>query len=214
MDKVMRQTDPNFRDVHQKARDGMMDDEAVDFLLRRHYSSLSTVEREAFEKDALFLMPTWKRTKQITKKYLLHVGNPIAMVKADEFELKYQIHLCDFSIPRTNVLMVAARVQLQSNFIVELGLYKGAVGWIEKIVYADKQGPNAVNAPLPAYLLVNFPTAKIPADEAWDPYYPAWVPIPPKQFECKLHCCRVTTMPLRIHRATSIHKGQGISCGK
>jgi hypothetical protein len=159
-------------------------------------------------------MPTWKRTKQITKKYLLDVGNPIAVVKADESELKYQIHLCDFSIPRMNVLMVAARVQLQSNFIVELGLYNGAVGWIEKIVYADKQGPNAVNAPLPAYVEVNFPTAKIPADEAWDPYNPTWVPIPPKQFECKLHCCRVTTMPLCIHKATSVHKGQGISCGK
>jgi hypothetical protein len=214
MDKVMRQTDPNFRDVHQKARDGMMDDEAVDFLLRRHYSSLSTVEREAFKKDALFLMPTWKLTKQITKKYLLDVGNPIAVIKADEAELKYQIHLCDFSIPRTDVLMVAVRVQLQSNFIVELRLYNGVVGWIEKTVYADKQGPNAVNAPLPAYVVVNFPIAKIPADEAWDPYNLTWVPIPPKQFEYKLHCCRVTMMPLRIHKATSVHKGQGISCGK
>jgi hypothetical protein len=84
-----------------------------------------------------------------------------------------------------------------------------------EIVYADKQGPNAVNAPLPAYVVVNFPTAKIPVDEAWDPYNPTWVPIPPKQFECKLHCCcKVTTMPLRIHKATSVHKGQGISCGK
>ena len=64
-----------------------------------------------------------------------------------------------------NVLMVAARVQLQSNFIVELGLYNGAVGWIEKIVYADKQGPNAVNAPLPAYVEVTFPMALLPADQ-------------------------------------------------
>jgi hypothetical protein len=31
MNKVIRQTDPNFRDVLQNARDGTMDDGAVDF---------------------------------------------------------------------------------------------------------------------------------------------------------------------------------------
>jgi hypothetical protein len=71
MDKVIRQTDPDFRNLLQKVRDGTMDDEAVDFLLRQHYSSLSKEERESFNKDALFLMPTWKQTKPITKKCLL-----------------------------------------------------------------------------------------------------------------------------------------------
>jgi hypothetical protein len=117
MDKVIRQTDPDCRNLLQKVRDGTLDDDAVDFLLRRHYSSLSKEERESFDKDALFLMPTWKRTKPITKKYLLQVGNYIAVVKADESDLKYQIHSPDFSlIPSTDVLMVGARVQLQANF--------------------------------------------------------------------------------------------------
>jgi hypothetical protein len=149
MDKAVRQTDPDFRNLLQKVRDGTMDDDAVDFLLRRHYSSLLKKERESFDKDALFLMPTWKRTKPITKKYLLQVGNYIAVVKADESDLKYQNHSPDFSIPSTNVLMVGARVQLQANFLVEQELYNGAVGTIVKIVYAHKQGPNAANALLP-----------------------------------------------------------------
>jgi hypothetical protein len=83
-----------------------------------------------------------------------------------------------------------------------------------KIVYADKQGPNAVNAPLPAYIVVDFPLMEIPVDEAWDQNHPTWVPVPPTVFHCKKECCRVTTMALRIHNATSVHKGQGISCGK
>jgi hypothetical protein len=191
-----------------------MDDDAVDFLLRRHYSSLSKEERESFDKDALFLMPTWKQTKPITKKYLLQVGNSIAVVKADESDLKYQIHSPDFSIPSTNVLMVGAKVQLQANFSVEQELYNGAVGNIAKFVYAHKQGPNATNALLPAYVVVDFPFMKIPPDEAWDKKNPTWVLVPPTVFRCKRDCCRVTTMALRIHKATSAHKGQGISCGK
>ena len=43
---------------------------------------------------------------------------------------------------------------------------------------------------------------------------PTWVPVPPTVFRCKRDCCRVTTMALRIHKVTSVHKGQGISCGK
>jgi hypothetical protein len=54
MDKVIRQTDPDFRNLLQKVRDGRMDDDAVDFLLRQHYSSLSKEERESFDKDAFF----------------------------------------------------------------------------------------------------------------------------------------------------------------
>jgi hypothetical protein len=34
MDKVICQMDLDFRNLLQKVRDGMMDDEAVDFLLR------------------------------------------------------------------------------------------------------------------------------------------------------------------------------------
>jgi hypothetical protein len=150
MDKVIRQTDPDFRNLLQKVSDGTMDDDAADFLLCRHYSSLSKEERESFDKDALFLMPTWKRTEPITKKYLLQVGNSIEVVKAGESDLKYQIHSPDFSIPSMNVLMVGARVQLQAKFLVEQELYNGAVSTIVKIVYAHKQGPNAANALLPS----------------------------------------------------------------
>ena len=214
VDKVIRQTDPHFRNLLQKVRDGTMDDDAVDFLLGRHYSALSIEEREEFDKAALFLMPTWKRTKPITMKYLRQVGNPIAVIQADESALKYQMHSPDFSIPSSSVLMEGTRAQLQTNFVVEQELYNGAVGNVIKIVYADKQGPNAANKPLPAYVVVDFPFSRIPAAGAWDKNNPTWVPIPPMEFRCKLDCCRVTTVPLRIHKATSIHKGQGISCGK
>jgi hypothetical protein len=97
---------------------------------------------------------------------------------------------------------------------VEQELYNGAVGTIMKIVSAHKQGSNAANALLPAYVVVDFSFMKIPPDEAWDKKNPTWVPVPPTVFRCKRDCCRVTTMALRIHKATSVHKGQGISCAK
>lgn len=71
IDKVIHQTDPYVWNLLQKVKDGTMDDSAVDFLLAGHYSSLSKEERESFNKDALFLLPTWKQTKPIPKKYLL-----------------------------------------------------------------------------------------------------------------------------------------------
>jgi hypothetical protein len=143
------------------------------------------------------------------------VSNSIAVFKADKSDLKYQIQSPDFSIPSTNMLMVGARVQLQANFLVEQELYNGSVGTIVKIVYAHKQGPNnAANALLPAYVVVDFPFMKILPDKAWDKKNPTWVPVPPTVFRCKRDCCRVTMMALHIHKATSVHKGQGTACGK
>jgi hypothetical protein len=97
---------------------------------------------------------------------------------------------------------------------VEQELYNGAVGTIVKIVYAHKEGPIAANALLLAYVVVDFPFMKVLPDEASDKKNPTWVPVLPTIFRCKRDCCRVTTMALRIHKATSAHKGQGISCGK
>jgi hypothetical protein len=65
---------------------------------------------------------------------------------------------------------------------VKQELYNGAVGTIVKIVYAHKQGPNAANALLPTYVVVELPFIKIPPDEAWDKKNPTWVPVPPTVF--------------------------------
>jgi hypothetical protein len=61
------------------------------------------------------------------------------------------------------------KLHIAGELVLEQKLYyNGAVGRIVKIVYADKQGPNMENAPLPAYIVVDFPFMKIPEDEAWD----------------------------------------------
>ena len=102
MDKVIRQKDPAFKAVLQKMRDGMMDDVAVDFLLRRRFELLSPEEQELFLKEAIFLMPTWARTKPINIRYLQNLGNPIVIVHADTSLVKHPSHLSDFSVPVTS----------------------------------------------------------------------------------------------------------------
>jgi len=41
-------------------RDGTVDQENADFLMRRQLSALSPEERADFYKNVLFIMPTWK----------------------------------------------------------------------------------------------------------------------------------------------------------
>jgi hypothetical protein len=78
-----------FRLVLQKMRDGMMDDEAVDFLLKRCFEQLSPEDQELFWKEAIFIMQTWARTKSITLQYLQNIGNPIIIVHADASGVKH-----------------------------------------------------------------------------------------------------------------------------
>ena len=102
---------------------------------------------------------------------------------------------------------------LLKNYIVELGLVNGSIGTVQNIIYKNKQGPHQSGS-LPAYVIVNFPECQIPEnDKCFENYPRSCVPIPVDEFKCELFCCSATTVPLRVCKAISIHKCQGISIG-
>ena len=193
---------------------GCMDHDAAIYLEKRHMSNLCEAERKKFEREALYLMPTWAETKPITLKYLQAINNPIAVIRAENRGVKNLLHLNQVRrVPDVNVLMVGARAMLLTNYVIESGLYNGMVGTIQDIVYEMKAGPNSANKTLLAYVGLDIPTLKWDRKYVWDKQNPTFAPIPPAQFYCDNMCCTSTTIPLRVFKGSSIHKCQGMSIG-
>ena len=98
------------------------------------------------------------------------------------------------------------------NFVVEEDAYNGAVGTVIKISYSEKEGPRKSGA-LPAYIIVDFPELSIPLADVWDHNNPTHVPIPCYTARCEKGCCTMTTAPLRVCKAITGHKSQGMTVG-
>ncbi len=215
MDSVYRQDDDEFKTQLEKMRDGGMDDPAIDYFLLRAMSMLPPEERELFEKEGLYVVPTWKRTQKITYDYLLSLNQPIAKVQA-----KYGANprgtnhaKKEINLPVQNALCSDAKVMLLHNFLVELGLMNGSVGYLKYIVYEDSAGPRADGNPQPLYVVVDFPDSLIPPEDAWDRAHPTWIPIPVVTRRCENNCCSMTTIPLRVCKAITYYKCQGMTIG-
>jgi hypothetical protein len=101
---------------------------------------------------------------------------------------------------------------LQTNFVVELGLFNGAVGTVKAIVYEDSDGPRRKGA-LPHFVVVDFPLVHLSPEDRWMANQPSWVPIPVVTLRCEKKCCSVSTIPLRVCKAITIYKSQGMTVG-
>jgi hypothetical protein len=91
------------------------------------------------------------------------------------------------------------------------------LGTVKEIVYANSDGPRGPNGPRqhPAYVVVDFPDCKIPEEKKLIPGKPrTYVPVPPKTLRCEKGCCSATQIPLRVCKACSCHKCQGMSVGE
>ena len=99
------------------------------------------------------------------------------------------------------------------NFVVEYNLYNGAVGIIVDIVYEDVEGPLGDGINYPDYIIVDFPDSLIPPENHYDSNNPTSIPVPLVTTRCEKNCCSMTAIPLRVCKAITIHKCQGISVG-
>ena len=143
--------------------------------------------------------------------------NPIAMIKArgssrvsstGKAILK---HFSQDKIKMTANIFVGEKVSLNGvNLIPEWGLFNGAIGTVEEIVFADGHNPNDNDQPL--YVAVRFENYTGPV---WDQNNPKTVPIPITTKTCNKdgRCCKLDMCPLIPAYATTIHKFQGQSCG-
>ena len=103
---------------------------------------------------------------------------------------------------------------LLRNFVVELNIMNGAVGIVRKIVYKEVAGPHDDMKPHPAYIIVQFKNVTIPEEKKAFPNLPSnCIPIPVITEHCEKRCCTMTTVPLRVCIALTIHKSQGMTVG-
>ena len=214
MDEAIRQRCQHFKDIINEMRNTGMSRESATVLMNRHLENLPQEERDLFIREALYLMPTWKSTIPITKEYLKSLGTPVARIKARYQHSGRQNHAKkECSLPETNALAKDALVMLLVNFVVEENTFNGAVGKIVQICYEHSDGPRNPDA-LPDYVVVDFPGLNMDPNEVWDDEYPTHVPVPCYTQRCEKNCCSMTTVPLRVCKAITQYKGQGMSCGE
>ena len=223
MEDVLRQGEDQraFKDALSHMREGTVNFEDVELLLSRCLEKLPPEERQAWRADTLHLVSTWREAHEHNFNYLNNdLDAPIALFKAKfESNSRGSKNCCvkETSLPARNALCVGATVMLLMNFIVEVGLMNGAVGIIRDIRYCSKEGPNSKEEQchLSHYLVVEIPDSTLPEHVCLvDGYDSKHVPIPVVQQSCERHCCSVKAIPLRICRAITIHKCQGMTVGE
>ena len=87
------------------------------------------------------------------------------------------------------------------------------MGKVIDIVYSNRKGPREKGA-LPEYVVVDFPDVVFPEGEEWDKDHPTYVPVPVVTHRCEKNCCSCTTIPLRVCKAITTYKSQGMTVGE
>jgi hypothetical protein len=210
MDEVLRQDDIAYLSFLENIRNGCVTGDDVSFIIDKCRDM-----KETF-KDAIHLVPRWKMAHPIVHEYIQNMTTPVAKIKAQYVSCHHGIvnHCAkESSLPTRVAICVGSIVMLLRNFVVEYKLMNGSVGTIREIVYKSNNGPDNDNE-LPSYVIVEFPNSTIPEEDSLIPGKPAtMVPIPIVIDRCQKRCCSVTTVPLRVCIAITIHKSQGMTIG-
>eukprot|EP00957_Ditylum_brightwellii_P170828 13002228-Ditylum_brightwellii.AAC.1 len=119
-----------------------------------------------FEK-VLHIMLTWKQAIPIIVEYLRFLSTPIARMFGQynsKQGTKRNHCVSECSYPSFSGLGVGAAVMILKNYIPDICIINCSIGTVKKIVYTPKEGPQNRNN-LPAYVLIDFPTTKIPRND-------------------------------------------------
>ena len=215
MDEVLRQDDAIFLRVLSRMREGELEEEDVDFLLGRCLDQMTPDDKATF-KGALHLVPIWDQAHKIVFDYLQNnLTAPVAKFNATFTSCRSDGKNCclkESSLPTRSALCVGAKVMLLTNYVVEQKIMNGSVGTIKKLCYKTKEGPNGDCEG--AYAIVEFPYSNIPEDDKLIPHMSRHcIPIPIHTQRCDKKCCSISTLPLRVCIALTIHKSQGMTIG-
>ena len=201
----MRQNGHNdqvrFRELLLDLRDGIVTTADWNLLMTR---CLSRVTNPDYFTDALHLHPTVEAVAEHNLARLQSSGQPVAIIKAIHTGPSASKASSDDASGLEPVISLAhgARVMLNSNLWVEAGLVNGAMGTVKAICYRNGGPPD-----LPIAVMVTFDCYSGPT------LHDHSVPIIPIR-RTWLHngaACSRLQLPLKLARAVTIHKAQGLT---
>ena len=120
----------------------------------------------------------------------------------------------EFYFSKLTALNVGCKVMLLVNILSSFDLVNGSIGTVTDIIYKHKNGSRQIPYTLPTCVVVDFKECTIDEESKWRDELPCTcIPIIPLTIRCEKRCCTVTSIPLRVCKAITIHKSQGMSVG-
>lgn len=169
-------------------------------LMSRSSLALPSIEQSTFL-PSIHLFATNEMVLLHNQRMLLSLATPIALLIIEQLRGPPCSNPAEEQLQSRILLCVQKKVMLCSNLWVEIGLVNGALGEVKAIVYKDAENPPS----LPLFVVVQFNNYIGPI---WDCNNPKNVPIPP------LSRGIYHQIPLKMARALTIHKSQGLTLEK
>ena len=204
--QVMRQAgqDPeqvHFRDILLRLRNGEVTVDDWKHLMNQTPTQVRDLSPFA---NALRLHPTVQAVVEHNVAKLRDSGQPIATIKAVHTGANASKAPSDDASGLEAVVCLAksARVMLNSNLWIDVGLVNGAMGTVKAICYRSGGPPD-----LPVAVMVHFDTYSGPT------LHDGTVPITPirRTWSNSGAQCSSLQLPLKLAWAVTIHKSQGLT---
>lgn len=211
MEEVVRQNNPFVLGFLDHMRNGTMQNDDIDFIYSKCLANLTPVEKKKFD-NALNLVTQWKEAHSIVFDYLQNtLTEPIAKMIADLQTTKSNGKNClvkESSYPLKNAMCVNSIVMLLTNELVEMGLLNGSIGIVKDICYQTNDSMGQKKADF--YVVVEFKDSTL--ETPLIPGKPTtWVPVALSTQRCECKRCTITAIPLRVCKALTIYKSQGMT---
>ena len=88
----------------------------------------------------------------------------------------------------------------------------GSIETVRDIIYKHNNGPRQIPYQLPTCVIVDFKECSVDEEFKWRDDLPStYIPIIPLTIRCESRCCAATSISLRVCKALTIHKSQGMS---
>ena len=170
----------------------------------------------AIKQEAVFLSYTNAKKDERNFSMLRTIvseTNPVAIVRPKSNGKRagrgYARHFAGKQKTTSAFLCVGAKVSLDAvNPNPVWGLYNGACGTVDEIIFDSGESPN--DGKLPRYVVVDFPGYTGPA---WDILQPTHVPVPSHKIFCDRNCCSREFCPLVLAWGITVHRFEGQSAG-
>ena len=202
--------------------DGMTEIQAQEFLrLKINNPELSEDRRQQLLHDAIWIFTSNAEMKEHNKKMMSHHVsklNPLMncgyFIRPSYNSSREKGFASHFQYgTRVNApipICRGARVSVNKNIWQEMGIYNGAMGTVIDIRWKPDESP--LHGHLPLYVIVDLDEYIGPT---WDQHNKTHVPIPLFDVPCDRNgkCCTMTSVPLELSFARTLHKFQGKSVG-